>query len=81
MVKAFSYGTGGFEIARLLEFHKVDYLGVAYVDEGVSLRKAGIRLPIIVMNTEESALAPLIEWHLEPVIFSFRGLGSHYKNS
>ncbi len=64
MVKAFSYGTGGFEIARLLEFHKVDYLAVAYVDEGVSLRKAGIRLPIVVMNTEENALAPLIEWQL-----------------
>ena len=75
MVKAFSYGTGGFEIARLLEFHKVDYLGVAYVDEGVTLRKAGIRLPIVVMNTEESALAPLLEWRLEPVIYSFRGIG------
>ena len=58
MVKAFSYGTGGFEIARLLEFHKVDYLGVAYVDEGVALRKAGIRLPIIVMNTEERPCRP-----------------------
>ena len=74
MVKAFSYGTGGFEIARLLEFHKVDYLGVAYADEGVSLRKAGIRLPIVVMNTEENALVPLIDWQLEPVIFSFRVL-------
>ncbi len=79
MVKAFSYGTGGFEIARLLEFHKVDYLGVAYVDEGVTLRKAGIRLPIIVMNTEESALAPLLEWQLEPVIYSFRGLAALQK--
>ena len=76
MVKAFSYGTGGFEIARLLEFHKVDYLAVAYADEGVSLRKAGIRLPIIVMNTEENALLPLIEWQLEPVIFSLRGLAA-----
>ncbi len=74
MVKAFSYGTGGFEIARLLEFHKVDYLGVAFADEGVSLRKAGIRLPVIVMNPEENSLTPLIEWRLEPVIFSFRGL-------
>jgi len=79
MVKAFSYGTGGFEIARLLEFHKVDYLGVAYVDEGVTLRKAGIRLPIIVMNTEESALAPLLEWQLEPVIYSFRVLSALQK--
>ncbi len=74
MVKAFSYGAGGFEIARLLEFHKVDYLAVAYADEGVSLRRAGIRLPIVVMNTEENALPQLLEWQLEPVIFSLRGL-------
>jgi alanine racemase len=79
MVKAFSYGTGGFEIARLLEFHKVDYLAVAYIDEGVSLRKSGIRLPIVVMNPEENALASLIEWQLEPVIFSIRGLSSMLK--
>ena len=79
MVKAFSYGAGGFEIARLLEFHKVDYLAVAYADEGVVLRKAGIRLPIIVMNTEENALLPLIEWRLEPVIFSFRGLAAMHR--
>jgi alanine racemase len=79
MVKAFSYGTGGSEIARLLEFHKVDYLAVAYIDEGISLRKAGIRLPIIVMKAEESALSPLIEWQLEPVIFSFRGLAAMQK--
>jgi len=74
MVKAFSYGAGGYEIARLLEFLKVDYLAVAYADEGVSLRRAGIRLPILVMNTEENALMPLLEWQLEPVIFSFSGL-------
>ena len=79
MVKAFSYGAGGFEIARLLEFHKVDFLGVAYVDEGVALRKAGIRMPIVVMNTEENALAPLIEWQLEPVIFSLKGLATLLK--
>jgi Alr-MurF fusion protein len=76
MVKAFSYGTGGYEIARFLEFHKVDYLAVAYMDEGIALRKAGIRLPILVMNAEENALAPLVEWQLEPVIFSFRLLAA-----
>jgi len=71
MVKAFSYGSGGFEIARLLEFHNVDYLAVAYADEGVSLRRSGIRLPILVMNTEESALDALVEYQLEPVLYSF----------
>ena len=45
MVKAFSYGSGSFEIANLLQFHKVDYLAVAFADEGVELRKAGISLP------------------------------------
>lgn len=74
MVKAFSYGSGGFEIARLLEFHKVDYLAVAYADEGVALRNSGIRLPILVMNTEESALDALVEYQLEPVLYSFKML-------
>src|SRR5690606_15467094 len=50
MVKAFSYGSGSFEVANLLQFNKVDYLAVAYVDEGVELRKAGIQLPIMVMG-------------------------------
>src|SRR5690606_1008493 len=54
MVKAFAYGNGGAEIAGILQYHKVDYLGVAYADEGVELRKAGITLPIMVMNPEES---------------------------
>ncbi len=72
MVKAFSYGSGGFEIARLLEFHKVDYLAVAYADEGVALRNSGIRLPIIVMNTEASALDALVDYQLEPVLYSFK---------
>ena len=71
MVKAFSYGTGSYEIARQLEFDKVDYLAVAYVDEGVELRRSGIRLPIMVMNTEEESLEALLEHQLEPVIFSF----------
>ncbi len=42
MVKAFSYGSGTAEVASVLQFHKVDYLAVAYADEGVELRKAGI---------------------------------------
>jgi len=50
MVKAFGYGNGGFEIAKLLEHHKVDYLGVAFADEGISLKSLGINLPIMVLN-------------------------------
>lgn len=70
MVKAFGYGSGSFEIANLLEFHGIDYLGVAYADEGVILRKAGIRVPIMVMNTEVSSYDSLVEYNLEPVIYS-----------
>ena len=81
MVKAFSYGSGGFEIARLLEFHKVDYLAVAYADEGVSLRNSGIRLPILVMNTEETALDALLEYQLEPVIVFFPDLAGYGQNA
>ncbi len=71
MVKAFSYGSGSFEIANLLQFHKVDYLAVAYADEGVELRKAGISLPIMVMNAEEITFDVMIQYNLEPELFSF----------
>lgn len=74
MVKAFSYGSGSYEIANLLEFHKVDYLGVAYTDEGVELRKAGVSLPILVLNPEHSSFADLVEYDLEPEIYSLEQL-------
>lgn len=70
MVKAFSYGSGSFEIANLLQFHKVDYLAVAYADEGIALRKAGITLPIMVMSPEPSAFEAIIANKLEPEIYN-----------
>jgi alanine racemase len=70
MVKAFSYGSGSFEIANLLQFHKVDWLAVAYADEGVELRKAGISLPIMVMNAEETTFDVMVQYNLEPELFS-----------
>lgn len=76
MVKAFSYGSGSFEIANLLQFHKVDYLAVAYADEGIALRKAGITLPIMVMSPEESAFEAIIKHRLEPEIYSLEILNS-----
>lgn len=72
MVKAFSYGSGSFEIANVLQFHRVDYLAVAYADEGVELRKTGITLPIMVMNPEEQSFDAMINYSLEPEIYSFR---------
>lgn len=71
MVKAFSYGSGTAEVARILQFHKVDYLAVAYADEGVELRKAGISLPIMVMNVDEAGFDAMIQYDLEPEIYSF----------
>ncbi|QDW25677.1 bifunctional UDP-N-acetylmuramoyl-tripeptide:D-alanyl-D-alanine ligase/alanine racemase [Pedobacter sp. KBS0701] len=76
MVKAFSYGSGSFEIANLLQFHKVDYLAVAYADEGIALRKAGITLPIMVMSPEESAFEAIVKHKLEPEIYSIEILNS-----
>ena len=71
MVKAFGYGSGSLEIASLLQFHKVDYLTVAYTDEAVELKEAGIQLPIMVMNVDESSFGKIIDYGLEPEIFSF----------
>lgn len=71
MVKAFAYGSGSTEVAGLLQFHKVDYLAVAYADEGVELRKAGINLPIMVMNADEAAFETIVQHNLEPELFSF----------
>jgi len=70
MVKAFSYGSGSFEIANLLQYHKVDYLAVAYADEGIALRKGGITMPIMVMSPEPSAFDALVKYKLEPEIYS-----------
>ncbi len=70
MVKAFSYGSGSFEIANLLQYQKVDYLAVAYADEGIALRKAGITLPIMVMSPEPSAFEAIVKYKLEPEIYN-----------
>lgn len=70
MVKAFAYGSGIEEVANLLQFHGVDYLAVAYADEGVRLRQSGIRLPIMVMNPSPETFPQLLEHHLEPEIYS-----------
>lgn len=74
MVKAFSYGSGGAEIASMLQYHNANYLGVAYADEGVELVKSGIRLPIMVMNAEPSSFQAIVDYSLQPVIYSFEVL-------
>ncbi len=74
MVKAFSYGSGSYEIASALQYAGVDYLSVAYTDEGVALRRAGITLPVMVMSPEASAFDRMIAWSLEPEIYNLRSL-------
>jgi alanine racemase len=79
MVKAFGYGNGGYEVAKLLSHHKVDYLGVAFADEGISLKNAGIDLPIMVLNPENTSFSAIIQHQLEPEIYSIKGLTAFLK--
>lgn len=74
MVKAFAYGSGAEDISSFLEQLGVDYLGVAFSHEGVSLRRSGIKSPIIVMSPHLSSLQMCIKYNLEPEIFSFLAL-------
>lgn len=79
MVKAFGYGNGGLEIAKLLEHHKVDYLGVAFADEGISLKNGSIKTPIMVLNPENTSFAAIIHYKLEPEIYCLKGLHAFLK--
>jgi alanine racemase len=76
MVKAMGYGSGSSEIARTLEHIGVNYLAVAYADEGVELRNSLVKLPVMVMNPEEEAFDDIINFNLEPEIYSFKVLAS-----
>ena len=79
MVKAFGYGNGGFEIAKLLEHLQVDYLGVAFADEGISLKIAGIKTYIMVLNPENTSFPSIIQYELEPEIYCMKGLNAFLK--
>jgi len=70
MIKAHSYGSDAKAMGVFLEGMGVDYFGVAYPDEGILLRESGIKTPILVMNCEESTFSSIIEYNLEPAIFS-----------
>ncbi|MDA3904981.1 MAG: bifunctional UDP-N-acetylmuramoyl-tripeptide:D-alanyl-D-alanine ligase/alanine racemase [Bacteroidales bacterium] len=71
MVKAFSYGSGSYEIANIMQYFRADYLAVAYADEGVELRKSGINLPIMVMSPDDQSFDSILKYNLEPEIYSF----------
>ena len=76
MVKAAAYGAGSVEVASWLQNQRIDYLGVAYADEGVELRENGIKLPVMVLNTDVQAFENLAKYQLEPEIFSIAQLDS-----
>ena len=74
MLKALSYGVGDIEVSRILELNHADYFGVAYSDEGKQIRSAGLKTPIMVMNADVSSLDQIIQYQLEPVIYSIEQL-------
>lgn len=74
MVKGYSYGSGDYEIAELLRSRKADYLAVAFVDEGIVLRQKGVSLPIAVMNPEVENYSTMIDYMLEPEVYSINSL-------
>lgn len=79
MVKAFGYGSGALELARLFEHERVHYLGVAYADEGIELRSQGITMPIMVMNPEPVAMETLHRFRLEAEVYDMRSLNEAIK--
>lgn len=74
MVKANGYGIGSVGLSYILEDAGIDYLGVAYTDEGVELRISGINKPVLVMNPDINSFDKLISYDLEPEIFNIEGL-------
>ena len=75
MVKAHSYGTGDAEVAQLMRHLGVDYLAVAFADEGITLRERGVTMPVVVLNADEASFDKMIAYSLEPEIYSFHSLG------
>ena len=74
MVKASSYGAGDFEVAQMLQHQGVDYLAVAFADEGVLLRERGISMPIVVLNADADSFGVMVANRLEPEIYNLHSL-------
>ena len=74
VIKASAYGSGSEELAKFLEFKRVTYVAVAFVDEGVQLRKAGIRLPVIILNPDRQGIPEMLQYQLEPEIYDINQL-------
>ena len=74
MDKASGYGTGTYEVASMLQHQGVSFLAVAFADEGVTLREAGITMPVVVLNADSDSFEIMIDYGLEPEIYSFSSL-------
>lgn len=74
MVKADAYGAGAVEVSRMMQSQGADYLAVAVIEEGLRLRRAGITMPIMVLNPISSNYVSLFSNRLEPTVFSLREL-------
>lgn len=79
MVKASSYGHGGYEVANMLQHQGIDYLAVAFADEGVELRERGISMPIVVLNADADSFDLMVANRLEPEVYNFSSLHSFIK--
>ncbi len=80
VVKAFGYGSSAVEVAKFLE-SKVAYFAVAYLDEGIALRNAGIKTPILVLHPQEANIEQIIKYNLEPNIYSIKLLKAFIKKT
>ena len=74
VIKASAYGSGSEELAKFLEFKKVPYLAVAFIDEGIQLRKSGIRIPIIILNPDRNGVLEMTKYNLEPEVYCLEQL-------
>ena len=71
VVKAFGYGSDAVKIAKFLK-DKVDYFAVAYTNEGIALREADIKTPILVLHPQTQNLQSIVDYKLEPNLYSFK---------
>ena len=74
MVKASAYGSGSAEVSKMLAYNQVDALCVAYMDEGIELRRQGIELPIMVLNADPTGFHTMAQYNLEPEIYKIQQL-------
>ena len=79
VVKANGYGSDALIISKKLQELDIDYFAVAYASEGVILRKAGVKTPILVLLPQASSIEEIVKYNLEPSLYSFSILKNFLK--